>query len=233
VNDLAKGRLFGKVAIVTGAGSGIGQATAFRSADEGARLLLNDVNEERLQATIDRLAGEGHGNVTGDVSSEETARRLAASARDRFGRIDILVNNAGVYFKQDVTETTSSDIERVMGINLYSMIWCCKHIIPTMLEQGSGSIINVGSISAFTGQENDGESQYLYNVSKAGVVQLSVSLATRYAAAGIRVNSICPDLVRTHLLDATLAGAPGTGPGRALRRDRRADDTNRPRDRTG
>jgi NAD(P)-dependent dehydrogenase (short-subunit alcohol dehydrogenase family) len=197
------GRLWGKVAIVTGASSGIGRATATRFAAEGARLILNDLNSDGLEETIAALPGEDHQLVTGDVSEEATAQRLAATARKRFGQIDVLVNNAGIYFLQDITETTSSDIERVLGVNLCSMIWCCKHVIPSMLERHSGSIVNLGSISAFTGQEHEGKSQYLYNVSKAAAVQLSISLATRYAADGIRVNAVCPGVVRTRLLEST------------------------------
>jgi NAD(P)-dependent dehydrogenase (short-subunit alcohol dehydrogenase family) len=197
------GRLDGKVAIITGASSGIGRATAIRFAREGARLVLNDVNEGRLEETLSDLSGEKHRGVAGDVSKEETAAKVAAVARNAFGRIDVLVNNAGIYFLQDVTETEASDIEHVMGINLYSMIWCCKYVIPTMLEQRSGSIVNLGSISAFTGQEHEGKSQYLYNVSKAAAVQLSISLATRYALEGIRVNAICPGVVQTRLLQST------------------------------
>lgn len=202
------GRLAGKVALITGAGSGIGRATATRFAAEGATLVLNDLRGDRLEQTIPSLAGEGHITVAGDASNEDTAKRVAAAAAEKFGRADILVNNAGIYFAGNVTETTADDIERGMGVNFYSMIWTCKHVIPMMLKQGAGAIVNLGSISAFTGQENDGISQYLYNCSKAAVVQLTISMATRYAGEGIRVNSVNPGIVRTQLFEEAFTGIP-------------------------
>ena len=142
--------------------------------------------------------------VVGDVAQEETARQLAAAAAS-FGRLDVLVNNAGIYHRRDITDITDSDIDRMIGINVKSMIWCCKHSIPLMLKTGGGSIVNLASVSAFTGQEHEGESQWLYNLTKAAAVQLSVSLGTRYAAEGIRVNSVCPGVVQTNLV--TVPGA--------------------------
>jgi NAD(P)-dependent dehydrogenase (short-subunit alcohol dehydrogenase family) len=190
----------GKVGLVTGAGAGIGAATALRLAGEGAYIVGNDIIEERLERTAASLPGDGHVMVPGDVSQETTGVQLAHTAVERWGRIDVLVNNAAIWHVQDVTDTTFEDVERVLGINLYSMIWCCKHVIPTMLEQKSGAIVNVGSISAFVGQEQEGKSTYLYNITKAGVVQLTRSLATRYAAEGIRVNAVCPGMVHTEML---------------------------------
>jgi NAD(P)-dependent dehydrogenase (short-subunit alcohol dehydrogenase family) len=194
------GRFLGKVALVTGAGAGIGAATALRLAEEGAHVVGNDVAEERLERTAAALLGNGHVMVPGDVSQEETSVELARVAVERWGRIDVLVNNAAIWHVQEVTETTFEDVARVLGINLYSMIWCCKHVIPTMLKQGSGAIVNVGSISAFVGQEQEGKSTYLYSITKAGAVQLTRSLATRYAADGIRVNAVCPGMVHTDML---------------------------------
>jgi NAD(P)-dependent dehydrogenase (short-subunit alcohol dehydrogenase family) len=191
-------RLEGKVAIITGAGSGIGQATAHRFANEGARLILNDLNEgylEELEATL----GSAHTYVVGDVSLEETAERLAATARERFGRIDVLVNNVGDLFVGEITETSVEDWDRLMATNLRSMFLCCKHTIPAMLGQGSGSIVNLASISAFIGQETEeeGPSFFAYSVTKAGARQLATNLATRYAKQGIRVNAVAPGATRT------------------------------------
>lgn len=185
-----------KVAIITGAGSGIGAATARRFAAEGARLVVNDVNGADLEQTLAEL-GDGHEGVVGDVSEESTAAQLAETARGTFGRIDVLVNNAGVHFIRDILDTTSEDWDRIIKINLKSMFLCTKHVIPTMLEQRSGSIINLASISAYIGQEMEGQSTYLYNITKAGARQLAVSLATRYARFGIRVNAVCPGATRT------------------------------------
>jgi meso-butanediol dehydrogenase/(S,S)-butanediol dehydrogenase/diacetyl reductase len=191
-------KLEGKVAIITGAGSGIGQATAGRFADEGARLVLNDISGEYL-GELEAALGSDHVYVVGDVSQEVTAERLAATARERFGRIDVLVNNVGDLFIAEITETSVEDWDRLMATNLRSMFLCCKHVIPTMLEQGGGSIVNLSSISAFIGQEAEegGPSFFAYSVTKAGARQLATSLATRYAKRGIRVNAVAPGATRT------------------------------------
>jgi NAD(P)-dependent dehydrogenase (short-subunit alcohol dehydrogenase family) len=195
----------GKVAIVTGAGSGLGQATARRFAEEGAKLVLNDVNEDYLKKICDVTGGEG---VAGDVSEWKTAERLAATAKERFGRIDVLVNNAGIMWVQDITDTTPEEFDEVVGINLKSMYLCSKAVIPTMVEQQKGSIVMLASISSFVGQEFGGPSTWLYNVTKAGALQLARSLASRYAADGIRVNAVAPGATRTqqirhHMPDLT------------------------------
>jgi meso-butanediol dehydrogenase/(S,S)-butanediol dehydrogenase/diacetyl reductase len=191
-------RLEGKVAIVTGAGSGIGQATARRLADEGARLVLNDVVEEYLRELEDSLRGEFR-TVIGDIAEEETAKRLAQTAREEFGRIDVLVNNVGHLYLAEITELPIEEWDALMATNVRSMFLCCKHIIPTMLEQRSGSIVNLASISAFIGQEaaEGGPSFFAYAVTKAAARQLATSLATRYARDGIRVNAVAPGATRT------------------------------------
>jgi meso-butanediol dehydrogenase/(S,S)-butanediol dehydrogenase/diacetyl reductase len=225
-------RLEGKVAIVTGAGSGIGRATARRFVHEGALLVLNDISEEYL-GELEAGLGADHGYVVGDVAQEATAELLAATARERFGRIDVLVNNVGDLFIAEITETSVEDWDRLMATNLRSMFLCCKHVIPTMLEQGGGSIVNLSSISAFIGQEaeENGPSFFAYSVTKAGARQLATNLATRYAKEGIRVNAVAPGATRTrqvrHFLpdlseeeeDAIWenAGAQGTPMGRVGR----------------
>lgn len=190
-------KLEDKVAIVTGAGSGIGNATARRLAEEGARLIVNDLREEYLDELVPSLSGEGHVAVAGDVSEEATAKELARTAQERFGRIDVLVNNVGDLFFKDITETSVEEWDRLMAVNLRSQFLCCKRVIPAMQEQRSGSIINLSSISAFIGQEMGGQSSFAYNVTKAGARQLATSLATRYAAEGIRVNAVIPGVTRT------------------------------------
>ena len=192
-------RLEGKVAIITGAGSGIGRATAERFADEGARLVVSSQSERGLQEVVER-SDEAVKAVAGDISDEAVARELAETARKAFGRIDILVNNAGMFFCEDVTDTSVEDWDRVMAVNLRSMFLTCKHVIPTMLEQAGGSIVNVASISAYIGQEMDGRSSVAYNVSKAATRQLATSLASRYAGEGIRVNAVAPGSTRTEIV---------------------------------
>ena len=201
-------RLEGKVAIVTGAGSGIGRATAHRFAEEGARLVLADIRGEYLEE-LEAALGAEHAYVSGDVSQEATAELLAATARERFGRIDVLVNNVGDLFIAEITETSVEDWDRLMATNLRSMFLCCKHVIPAMLEQGGGSIVNLSSISAFVGQEAEegGPSFFAYSVTKAGARQFATNLATRYAKQGIRVNAVAPTVVRTPLVERFIADA--------------------------
>lgn len=193
-------RLQDKVAIVTGAASGIGRATAIAFAGEGARLVLNDLDVQGLEAVTRRAGGESTRAVTGSVADEAVARSLAHEAVSAFGRIDILVNNAGIHFVKDITEMTVEQWDRLMDVNLKSMFLCCKHVIPHMVKQKKGAIVNLASISSFIGQEMEGASTFAYNVTKAGALQLTKSLATRYAADGIRVNCVCPGNVETNIL---------------------------------
>ena len=193
-------RLKGKVAIVTGAASGIGRSTAILFAREGARLVLNDIDAQGLNELVRTLANDNVRCAIGSVADEDVVRRLAHEAIAAFGCVDVLVNNAGVHFVKDITDMTVDEWDRLMDVNLKSMFLCCKHVIPHMLKQKKGSIVNLASISSFVGQEMDGASTFAYNVTKAGALQLTKSLATRYAADGIRVNCVCPGNVETNIL---------------------------------
>jgi len=192
-------RLSDKVAIITGAASGIGRATAKRFADEGARLVLNDIN----QAALEELAGEmaqtdQYVLVSGNIALESTAALLKETALKRFGKIDILVNNAGIHWIQDITETTSEDFDHVMATNVKSMFLNCKNVIPEMIKQQRGVIVNLSSVSGYVGQEMLGKSTFLYNMTKAAILQLTRSLATRYAKDGIRVTCVAPGVTKTN-----------------------------------
>ena len=192
-------RLEGRVAIVTGAGRGIGRATVRRLRDEGATIVAVELRSE-YAAELGEELGAPHLVVPGDIADEATAVQAATLARATFGRIDILVNNAAVHHTADLDELTGDEIHRILGINLVSQFFTCKHVVPVMVAQGRGAIVNVSSNSAWIGQEMEGRSTALYNVTKAGVLQLSVSLATRYGADGIRVNAVCPGPIRTDIL---------------------------------
>jgi NAD(P)-dependent dehydrogenase (short-subunit alcohol dehydrogenase family) len=134
---------------------------------------------------------------------------LARKAISAFGRIDVLVNNAGIHLVCDIAEMTVEEWDRLLEINLTSMFLCCKHVVPQTLKQQAGSIVNLASISSFVGQEMNGSSTFAYNVTKAGAVQLTKSLATRYAAAGIRINCVCPGNVETNIIQRATAGEVG------------------------
>ena len=140
-------RLQDKVAIITGAGSGMGRATAKLFAQEGARLVLGDIDQEGLEKVLTEVGREKARGVVGDVAKEETARRLAREATTAFGRVDILVNNAGVHLLKDITELTVEEWDRLMDVNLKSMFLCCKHVIPHMVRQRTGAIVNLATLS--------------------------------------------------------------------------------------
>ena len=193
-------RLQEKIAIVTGAGSGIGRATALLFAQEGARLVLNDINRERLDKVVAEVGEKQSRGVVGDLAQEDTARRLAQEAVTAFGRIDILVNNAGIFMTKDITEMTEAEWDHLMNTNLKSMFLCCKYVIPNMLQHKKGAIVNLASVSSFVGQEMEGVSSFAYNITKAGALQLTKSLATRYAEDGIRVNCVCPGAIETNII---------------------------------
>jgi NAD(P)-dependent dehydrogenase (short-subunit alcohol dehydrogenase family) len=187
---------------VTGAGSGIGQATALRFAAEGASLVVTDVDGDALERTFARLDAP-HERVVGDIADEATGAELARVADASFGGIDILINNAGIYRRTEITDTSAADIEQMFGINVKGAIWCCKHAIPLMQRRQRGAIVNMSSISGVTSQDSsDQQSQYLYNVTKAAMLQLTLCLATRYASDGIRANAVCPGVIHTGILRA-------------------------------
>ncbi|AJY74151.1 SDR family NAD(P)-dependent oxidoreductase [Paenibacillus beijingensis] len=195
----AGSRLEGKVAVITGAGSGIGKATAELFASEGAHLVLNDIDPAGIQDVIHATGNPAkHAAVAGDIATEETADALVQAAVTQFDRIDILVNNAGIHYIKDITDISADEFDLCVGINLKSMFLCTKAVIPQMQKQKSGSIINLGSISSFVGQEMMGKSTVLYNMTKAGALQLARSIATRYGQDGIRANAVCPGPVRTN-----------------------------------
>jgi NAD(P)-dependent dehydrogenase (short-subunit alcohol dehydrogenase family) len=200
VSDQTAGpALHGKVAIVTGAGSGIGRATAIALAGQGASVVANDIVPEYLDELLEEIPHRGrHATVVGDIALETTSEQLAATAMDRFGRLDILISNVGRMFFKDITDVTVAEYDELMGVNVRGMFLACKHSIPLLMAAGGGSIVIVSSGSAFVGQEFGTASTFLYNISKAAVRQLATSLGTRYARDGIRVNAIAPGVTRTN-----------------------------------
>lgn len=196
----------GKVVAVTGAGSGIGKATSIAFVREGAKLVLCDNRRDYLDELRSAMPDSEIAIVAGDIESEETSVEIAEIARRRFGRLDVLVGGVGLMFYKDITDVTVEEFDRLFAVNVRGMFLACKHAIPPMLEQRSGSIVIISSGSAFRGQEFDGVSTFAYNMTKAAVRQLAISLATRYAREGIRVNAIAPGVTRTNQLRHFIPG---------------------------
>ncbi len=201
-------RLKSKVAIVTGAGRGIGRATALLFAREGAKVVLNDLNADLVKETARLIATQG-GEATvvvGDVAKAADAEALARTAVERYGRIDILDNNAAIYLPSDIVELDEEDWDRLMDVNIKGTYLCCKHVLPTMIKQRGGSIINVGSIVSFIALDGPKGLAGAYVASKGAVLQLTRALAVRYGRDNIRVNCICPGFIETDMVETALAG---------------------------
>jgi NAD(P)-dependent dehydrogenase (short-subunit alcohol dehydrogenase family) len=197
-------RLAGRVAVVTGAGSGIGLATARRLHAEGALVVCVDIDEVSGKAVATEVAGEF---VACDVTDEAAVRDLFDGVAARHGRVDVAFNNAGISPPDDdsILVTGLEAWERVIKVNTTSVYLCCKYAIPHMRRQGKGSIINTASFVALMGAAT---SQIAYTASKGGVLALSRELGVQFAREGIRVNALCPGPVATPMLMELFAKDP-------------------------
>jgi NAD(P)-dependent dehydrogenase (short-subunit alcohol dehydrogenase family) len=187
-------RLQDKIAIITGVGAGIGEAIAIRFAEEGARLVLADIQEAAGRATLDKVIAMGAKAVwvQADISREESARRIAEFAASSFGGIDILVNNAADFTQMGVERAEVADWQRVLGVNVIGPALVTKFAIPFMKAKG-GSIVNMASMSGLIGQSDFAT----YNASKGALITMTKCLALDLAPFKIRVNSICPGCILT------------------------------------
>jgi len=195
------GRLAGKVALITGAGMGMGREASVLFAEEGARVVVADINVRAAAETVDlvKKAGGQAVAVTGDVAVEADVKRMIEEGVGAFGALHVLYNNAGVLWKdkdRGVLETDGLQWDRVMGINLKSVFWVTKHGIPHLRAAGGGSIILVGSVSALAGFTR---AQDAYTAAKGALISLNKSLAIQFARDGIRSNVIHPGIVETPL----------------------------------
>jgi len=196
-------RLEGKVALITGGGSGMGKMASELFAQEGATVVLTDVNDEAGEATAEAI-GDQAAFVHADVSSEADAEQMVSAALDRFGRLDVLYNNAGVMLDDDgsVHATEERIWDRTLAINVKGVAFGCKYGVPAMLATGGGSIINVASFVAWLGAAT---SQTAYTASKGAVLAMTREIAVEYARQGIRCNALCPGPIETPLLMALLS----------------------------
>ena len=188
------GRLEGKVAIVTGAGGGIGRAIVVRFAQEGAQVVAADIDEDRAAETAE-LARE-HGDVAHrrvDVSSPEQVQQLVETAVGRYRRVTTMCNNAAISIPGDVTDVSVEDFDRTIAVNLRGVFLGCKYAVPALLEAGGGSIVNTGSVNSLVAEPV----LSAYVASKGGVLMLSKAVALDFADKGIRCNCLCPGWVDT------------------------------------
>jgi NAD(P)-dependent dehydrogenase (short-subunit alcohol dehydrogenase family) len=190
--------------VITGAGSGIGLATARRFATEGARIVAVDVNADAGKATADEVGGEF---VACDVSDATQVRELFDGVAERRGRVDIAFNNAGISPPEDesIVDTDEDVWERVLKVNTTSVYLCCKYALPHMRAQRKGAIINTASFVALMGAAT---SQIAYTASKGGVLAMTRELGVEFAREGIRVNALCPGPIATPLLMELFAKDP-------------------------
>jgi len=197
-------RLQDRVVVVTGAGSGLGLASARRMSAEGARIVAVDIDESAASAAAKETGGEF---VVADVAIEDQVKALFDGVAQRHGRIDVAFNNAGISPPDDDSIlTTGLDAwRRVQEVNLTSVYLCCKYVLPHMLRAGRGSIINTASFVAVLGSAT---SQVSYTASKGGVLALSRELGVQFARDGIRVNALCPGPINTPLLAELFAKDP-------------------------
>lgn len=179
-----------KVAMVTGAGCGIGKACALRFAIAGARVAISDINTVALEQLAEQIKAQGGEvlTITADVAvasdCEEASQRVLAT----WGRVDMLVANAGVQIGGGLLEAMESDWDKILSVNLKGVAYSCKSVLPTMLAQGAGAIVVISSVNALVGSAG----MAIYDMSKAGVLALTRSLAAEYGLQGIRVNAVCP-----------------------------------------
>ena len=198
------GRLADKVAIVTGAGQGLGESVALRFAAEGARVAVVDVNPRTAASTVENIreAGGEAISIVADCSDEQDTGRMAATTVEQFGRIDILVNNAATFGKvAPVYEIDAVVWDRIMRVNLRGPFLCSKAVIPQMKHQGAGSIVCVSSVSGVQGNENQAD----YNTSKHGLIGLTRCIAQDCGLDGIRANAVCPTGMNTPMMANTPA----------------------------
>ena len=194
-------RLVDKVAVITGAGSGIGRAAAKMFVAEGAKVVVAEIDETLGEASA-REAGARF--VRTDVTDEKSVMQMVRQARDAFGRIDVLLNCAGGSVREDrpVSEVDLSVWDHTINLDMKGPFLCCRHVIPVMVEQGKGSVVNFSSVVALRGNHI----AHVYVMAKGGLISFTRALAGAYSAKGVRVNAICPGVVLTERVKSRFTG---------------------------
>jgi 2-hydroxycyclohexanecarboxyl-CoA dehydrogenase len=188
------GKLDDKVAIVTGAGRGIGRGIVEKLAAEGARVVVSDIDEGSARETARAIGGESVG-LRADVTSKESVEAMVKEVMDRFGRIDVLVNNAGWDKVGPFLKSDESDWEKVIAINLYGTLHCCKAVLPVMVDRGYGKVVNIGSDAGRVGSSGEA----VYSAAKGGIIAFTKTLAREMAPYKINVDCVCPGPADTPL----------------------------------
>lgn len=193
------GRLDGRVAIITGGGSGLGESTARLFAGEGAKVVIADVNVEAGQRVVDDIRSVGSEAlfVKTNVAVADDVRFMIEQAVNRFRQVDVLINNAGVQVEKAVPDTTEEDWDFVLSVNLKGAFLCSKYAIREMRKQKSGNIVCISSLSGVVSNPR----QASYNASKHGLIGLAKCMAQDHAMEGIRVNVVCPGSMNTPMLE--------------------------------